>query len=125
LVKIGQLLKRFRVRPDTPCPSDHNERSFASSNYLFVKVFRTVFRLRFPTSSVARKSGRKYMATFIEFAVLLLVTIVALFSALVLQALLLEGVFALMEPAAATRPVLRRSIGHGVRLAARAFARTR
>jgi hypothetical protein len=65
------------------------------------------------------------MATFIEFAALLLVTLVALFSALVLQALLLEGVFVLMEPATATRPVLRRSIGRGGRLAARAFARTR
>ena len=57
------------------------------------------------------------METFIDFAAILIVTIVALFFALALQALLLRGVFALMEPAP--------SIEHGARIAARAMARAR
>jgi hypothetical protein len=65
------------------------------------------------------------METFIQFAAILMVTIVALFSALALQALLLRGVFALMQPAAAARRLAPSSIEHGVAMAARAFAKAR
>jgi hypothetical protein len=65
------------------------------------------------------------METFIDFAAILIVTIVALFFALALQALLLRGVFALMEPATAPRRPAPLSIEHGARIAARAFARAR
>jgi hypothetical protein len=65
------------------------------------------------------------METFIDFAAILIVTIVALFFALALQALLLRGVFALMEPATAPRRLAPPSIAHGARIAARAFARAR
>jgi len=54
-----------------------------------------------------------------------MLTIVALFSALALQALLLRGVFALMEPATAPRRLAPPSIERGARMAARAFARAR
>ena len=43
------------------------------------------------------------METFINFAALAMATILALFSSLALQALLLRGVFALMQPATAAR----------------------
>jgi hypothetical protein len=66
-----------------------------------------------------------HMEAFIEFAAILMVTIVALFSALALEAVLLRGVFALMEPATATRRPAPSPIAHGARLAARAFARAR
>ena len=65
------------------------------------------------------------METFIDFAAILIVTIVALFFALALQALLLRGVFALMEPATAPRRLAPPSIERGARMAARAFARAR
>jgi hypothetical protein len=65
------------------------------------------------------------METFIEFAAVLMVTIVALFSALALQAVLLRGVFALMQPATASRRVVPPSIERGTRLAAQAFAKAR
>jgi hypothetical protein len=65
------------------------------------------------------------MESFIEFAAILMVTIVALFSALALQAVLLRGVFALMEPATAPRRFAPPSIERGAHVAARAFARAR
>jgi uncharacterized membrane protein YcfT len=65
------------------------------------------------------------METFIEFAAILMVTIVALFSALAIQALLLRGVFALMQPATASRRMVPPSIARGTRLAAQAFAKAR
>jgi hypothetical protein len=65
------------------------------------------------------------METFIQFAAILVVTVVALFSALALQALLLRGVFALMQPATARRRLAAPSIEHGVAMAARAFAKAR
>jgi hypothetical protein len=65
------------------------------------------------------------METFIQFAAILMVTIVALFSALALQALLLRGVFALMQPATASRRMVPPSIERGTRLAAQAFAKAR
>jgi hypothetical protein len=65
------------------------------------------------------------METFIQVAAILMVTIVALFSALALQALLLRGVFALMQPATAPRCLTPPSIEHGAGMAARAFAKAR
>jgi len=65
------------------------------------------------------------MDTFIEFAVLVMATIVALFSALALQALLLRGVFALMAPATAGRRNVLPSMERGTQLVARAFAKAR
>ena len=65
------------------------------------------------------------MDTFFGFAAVVMTTIVALFSALALQALLLRGVFALLRPATADRRPARPSLAHGTQLAARAFARAR
>ena len=65
------------------------------------------------------------MDTFIGFAAVVMTTIVALFSALALQALLLRGVFALMEPATASRRVVPPSVARGTQLAARAYAKGR
>jgi hypothetical protein len=65
------------------------------------------------------------MDTFLEFAVVVMATIVALFSALALQALLLRGVFALMAPATASRRIVPPSMERGTQLVARAFAKAR
>jgi hypothetical protein len=65
------------------------------------------------------------METFIQFAAIVMVSIVALFSALALQALLLRGVFALMQPATAPRRLTPLSIEHGTRMTVRAFAKAR
>jgi hypothetical protein len=65
------------------------------------------------------------MDTFIGFAAVLMTTIVALFSAMALQALLLRGVFALMEPATASRRIAPPSIARGTQLVARAYAKGR
>jgi hypothetical protein len=65
------------------------------------------------------------MNTFIGFAAVVMTTIVALFSALALQALLLRGVLALMEPATAARRVGPPSIERGTQLVARAYAKAR
>lgn len=65
------------------------------------------------------------METFIGFAALVMATLVALFGALALQALLLRGIFALMAPATADRRAASPSMEHGTRLAARAFAKAR
>ena len=65
------------------------------------------------------------MDTFIGFAAVVMVTIIALFSALALQALLLRATFALMQPATAARRIIPAPIEHGTRMAARAYARAR
>jgi hypothetical protein len=65
------------------------------------------------------------MDTFIGFAAVLMTTIVSLFSALALQALLLRGVLALMEPATASRRIVPPSIAQGTQLVARAYAKGR
>ncbi|HYA78716.1 MAG TPA: hypothetical protein VED65_00130 [Candidatus Bathyarchaeia archaeon] len=65
------------------------------------------------------------MDTFFGFAAVVITTIVALFSALALQALLLRGVFALMQPATADRRPVRPSLVVGTQLAARAFGHGR
>jgi len=65
------------------------------------------------------------MDTFIGFAAIVMTTIVALFSALALQALLLRAAFALMQPATAARHTTSPSIERGTQLAARAFAKAR
>ncbi len=65
------------------------------------------------------------MDTFIGFAAVVLTTIVALFSALALQALLLRGVFVLIEPAGASRRIVPPSVARGTQLAARAYAKAR
>jgi hypothetical protein len=65
------------------------------------------------------------MQTFIGFAAVIMTTLIALFSALALQAVLLRGVFALMGPATATRRLAPAAIEHGARMAARAYAKAR
>lgn len=65
------------------------------------------------------------METFIEFAAVGMVTIVALFSALALEALLLRGIFRLMQPATASHRMVPPSVERGTRLAAEAFAKAR
>jgi hypothetical protein len=65
------------------------------------------------------------METFINFAAVVITTIVALFCALALQALLLRAVFALMQPATAAGRLALPSIEHGTQRVVRAFARTR
>jgi hypothetical protein len=65
------------------------------------------------------------METFINFAALAMTTIVALFSALALEALLLRGVFALMQPATATRRLAPPSIARGSQLVAKACSQAR
>jgi hypothetical protein len=65
------------------------------------------------------------MDTFIGFAAVVMTTIVALFSALALQALLLRGILVLMQPAAADRRVAPPSVAQGTQLVARAYAKAR
>jgi hypothetical protein len=65
------------------------------------------------------------METFINFAAVVMTTIVALFSALALQVLLLRGVFALLQSATAARRIAPPSIERGTQLVARASARAR
>lgn len=65
------------------------------------------------------------METFINFAALAMATILALFIALALQALLLRGVFALMQPATAARRLAPPSITRGTQLVAQAYAKAR
>jgi hypothetical protein len=65
------------------------------------------------------------MDTFIGFAAVVMTTIVALFSALALQALLLRGVFALMQPATASRRIVPSTVARGTQLVARAYAKIR
>ena len=63
------------------------------------------------------------METFFGFAALAMATILGLFGALALQALLLRATFALMQPATADRRPLRVAVERGAQLAARAYAR--
>jgi hypothetical protein len=63
------------------------------------------------------------MDTFIGFAAIVITTILALFAALGLQALLLRLTFALMQPATAARRIAPSQIENGARLAARAYAK--
>ncbi|HTQ95333.1 MAG TPA: hypothetical protein VMH89_00930 [Candidatus Acidoferrum sp.] len=65
------------------------------------------------------------METFINFAAVIMTTIVALFGALALQALLLRGVFALMQPATAARRAVPPSVERGTQLVVRAYAKAR
>jgi hypothetical protein len=62
------------------------------------------------------------METFLGFAAIAMTSIVALFAALALQALLLRGVFALMQPATATHRATAPPIERGAQLVARAYA---
>ena len=64
------------------------------------------------------------METFINFAAVIMTTIVALFGALALQALLLRGVLSLMQPATASRRMVPPSVARGTQLAARAFSQS-
>lgn len=65
------------------------------------------------------------MDTLIGFAAVAMTTIVTLFLALALQALLLRGIFALLAPATASRRAVSSSLAQGAQLAARAYARAR
>jgi hypothetical protein len=65
------------------------------------------------------------METFIEFAVFGMATVLALFSALALQALLMRAVLALMEPATADRRIAPPSMARGTQMVARAYAKAR
>jgi hypothetical protein len=65
------------------------------------------------------------METMMAFAVLAIVTILALFAAVAVQALLLRIAFFLMQPATANRRTPRPAIERGSQLAARAFAHSR
>ncbi len=65
------------------------------------------------------------MDTLMGFAVLGIATLVALFSALGLNWLLLRTAFVLMQPATANRRVTSPAIEHGTRLAARAYGQLR
>ncbi|HTZ47178.1 MAG TPA: hypothetical protein VMH20_06280 [Verrucomicrobiae bacterium] len=65
------------------------------------------------------------MQTFIGFAAIAMTTILALFAALVLQALLLRGVFALMQPATASRRIPAPPMERGTAMVARAYAKAK
>ena len=65
------------------------------------------------------------MVTFINFAAVILTTIIALFGSLALQALLLRGVFALMQPATAARRVVQLPVERGTQLVVRSYAKAR
>ena len=65
------------------------------------------------------------MDTFFAFAVVTITTIIALFAALALQALLLRAAFALMQPATAGRRITPPSLERGTQLVARAYAKGR
>jgi hypothetical protein len=70
------------------------------------------------------KVRRVDMDTVFGFAALVMATILGLFSALALQAVLLRATFALMQPATADRRPLRPPIERGTQLTVRAYART-
>jgi len=63
------------------------------------------------------------METILGFVGLVVTTLVALFSALALQTLLLRAAFALMQPATANRRIPQPVVEHGVPLVPRAFSR--
>jgi hypothetical protein len=64
------------------------------------------------------------MDTFLGLAAVVLTTIIALFMALALQALLLRATFALMQPATARR-IAPPSMERGTQMVARAYAKGR
>jgi hypothetical protein len=63
------------------------------------------------------------METLFGIAALVMATILGLFGALALQALLLRATFALMQPATADRRPVGPRLQHGTQLAAQAYAR--
>jgi hypothetical protein len=65
------------------------------------------------------------MDTMIGFAALVITSLVALFSALALDWLLLRGMFLLMQPATANRRLPVAAIEQGTQLAARAYGRAK
>jgi hypothetical protein len=64
------------------------------------------------------------METMFGFAALVMATILGLFGALALQALLLRATFALMQPATANRRTASPRLQQGTQLAAQAYARS-
>ena len=62
------------------------------------------------------------MDTVLGFATVVTTTIIALFTALALQALLLRAVLALMRPSTAIHRIATPSIERGTQLVARAYA---
>ncbi len=65
------------------------------------------------------------MDAMMGFVALTVATILALFAATALQALLLRAVFSLMQPATADRRLARPAIERGSQLVVKAFAGTR
>jgi len=65
------------------------------------------------------------METILGFLGLVITTLVALFTALALQTLLLRAAFALMQPATADRRNPQPAIEQGTALVARAFRKAR
>jgi hypothetical protein len=65
------------------------------------------------------------MDTFLGSAAVVMTTIIALFTAMGLQALLLRATLALMQPATAARRIALPSMERGTQLVARAFAKGR
>ena len=64
------------------------------------------------------------METMFGFAALVIATILGLFAALALQAVLLKATFVLMQPATADRRIPRPAIERGSQMVARAYAWT-
>jgi hypothetical protein len=65
------------------------------------------------------------MNTFFAFAAVTITTIVALFTALAIEALLLRATLALLEPRAAARRIAPPAIERGTQRVAQAFAKAR
>jgi hypothetical protein len=65
------------------------------------------------------------MDTLLGFAALVITSLVALFTALALDWLLLRGMFLLMQPATANRRISPPAIERGTQLVARAYGHTR
>jgi len=69
----------------------------------------------------AAQPGRTQMEAMLGFAGVMVVTLLALFTALALQSLLLQGMLRLMQPATAHRRPVRVAIAHGAQLVVRAL----
>lgn len=65
------------------------------------------------------------MDTMLGFAGLVITTVVALFAALALEALLLRATFALMQPATADRRPRKLQLAEGTTLVAQAYEKAR
>ena len=65
------------------------------------------------------------MDTMLGFAGLVITTVVALFAALALEALLLRATFALMQPATADRRPSKSQLAEGTTLVAQAYEKAR